>query len=98
MVPVFIAEGAVHGLGRRQPDPSYANWVTRETGATWMTVQVTASDGVRLEAWLFTPRQPNGAAVIALHGVNDSRLGMIGHAPYLLRAGFTVLIPDSRDQ
>ena len=98
LVPVFIAEGSVHGLRRRRPDPSYGDWVVRETGAAWKSVSVTAPDGVRLEGWLFTPREPNGGVVMLLHGVNDSRLGMIGHAPYLLRAGYKVLLPDSRNQ
>jgi fermentation-respiration switch protein FrsA (DUF1100 family) len=40
--------------------------------------------------------QPNGDAVIALHGVADTRLGMLGHAQFLLRRGFTVLLPDCR--
>jgi pimeloyl-ACP methyl ester carboxylesterase len=31
-----------------------------------------------------------------LHGVGDTRLGMTGHAAYLLRAGYAVLLPDSR--
>src|SRR5262249_34415988 len=47
--------------------------------------------------WLFTPRAPNGAAVILLHGVGDTRTGVLGHAGYLLDAGYTVLTPDSRD-
>ena len=98
LAPIFIAEGSIHGLRRRQPDRSYADWVVRETGAAWKSLPVTAPDGVRLDGWLFTPRQPNGGAVMLLHGVNDSRLGMIGHAPYLLRAGFAVLLPDSRNQ
>ncbi|HUA59619.1 MAG TPA: alpha/beta fold hydrolase [Verrucomicrobiae bacterium] len=96
LVPILIAEGSVHALRQRLPDATYADWVTGQTGAQWKSIQATASDGARLDAWLFTPAAPNGAAVILLHGVNDSRLGMIGHAPYLLRAGFTVLMPDSR--
>ena len=96
LVPILIAEGSIHAFNHRLPDTGYANWVISETDAQLKSVQVTAADGARLDAWLFTPAAPNGAAVILLHGVNDSRLGMIGHAPYLLRAGFTVLIPDSR--
>ena len=98
LVPIIIAETAVRGMNHRQPDPSYADWVVRETGARWKSVAITATDGAQLNGWLFMPHQANGSAVILLHGVNDSRLGMVGHAPYLLRAGFTVLIPDSRGQ
>lgn len=98
LVPVFVAEGAVHALRLRRPDVSYADGVTKETGAGWKPLQVTAQDGARLDGWLFTPKSPNGSAVMLLHGVNDSRLGVMGHAVYLLRAGFTVLAPDSRGQ
>ena len=49
-----------------------------------------------LDGWLFTPREPYGSGVILLHGVGDSRIGMAMHAGYLLRAGFTVLMPDLR--
>ena len=57
-----------------------------------------AADGVRLSAWMFRPppEQANGAAVLLLHGVGDTRLGMWSHANYLLEAGYVVLMPDSR--
>jgi uncharacterized protein len=58
--------------------------------------QVTAADGVALQGWLFTPSQRNGAGVMLLHGVGDTRLGMMAHADFLLRAGYTVLTPDAR--
>jgi hypothetical protein len=64
--------------------------------ARWESAQVTAADGVILRGWLFTPRSPNGSAVILLHGIGDTRLGMADHAWYLLRAGFTILLPDLR--
>jgi hypothetical protein len=96
MVPLYVAEGAVHGWARRQPDPAEANWVAEAASATWQSVGIAAADGAPLSAWLFTPRQPNGSAVILLHGVNDTRRGVLYHAIYLLQAGFTVLTPDSR--
>ena len=43
-----------------------------------------------------TPARPNGAAAIVLHGVGDTRLGVLGQARFLLDAGYTVLTPDSR--
>jgi hypothetical protein len=51
-------------------------------------------DGIALDGWLFTPPDPNGSAVILLHGVGDTRSGMAVHAGYLLQAGFTVRTPD----
>src|SRR5437879_9424203 len=55
-----------------------------------------ARDGVVLAGWQFTPRDSNGSVVILLHGVGDTRLGMLSHATFLLRSGFTVLLPDIR--
>src|ERR1041385_5874727 len=66
-----------------------ADSVARQGGASWRAVQITAEDGARLDAWLFTPREGNGAGVILLHGIADTRMGMSGHAPWLLRAGYT---------
>jgi fermentation-respiration switch protein FrsA (DUF1100 family) len=42
------------------------------------------------------PAENNGGAVLLLHGVGDTRLGMTSHAEYLLRAGYAVLLSDSR--
>ena len=93
---VFVAEGALHIWQRSAPVAAFAETFSRQTAASWETVQVAATDGVVLDGWLFTPRQPNGAAVIALHGVGDDRLGMMAHAAFLVRAGYTVLAPDCR--
>lgn len=65
-------------------------------GFGWRTAQVNTSDHLRLRAWLFTPPHPNGGAVILMHGVTGSRIDMLPHAAYLLRAGYTVLTPDNR--
>jgi dipeptidyl aminopeptidase/acylaminoacyl peptidase len=92
----FLAENALHVWTRAAPDPAEAGALARQGAASWKPVKVTADDGARLDAWLFTPRQPNGAGVILMHGVGDTRMGMSGHAPFLLRAGYTVLMPDSR--
>ena len=93
---VFVTEGALHIWQRSAPVTAPAEVLSRQTGASWETVQVTAADGVVLDGWLFTPRHANGAAVIALHGVGDTRLGMMAHAGFLVRAGYTVLAPDCR--
>jgi dipeptidyl aminopeptidase/acylaminoacyl peptidase len=93
---VFVTEGALHIWQHPAPPPAIATALSRQTGASWETVRVAASDGVVLDGWLFTPRQPNGAAVIALHGVADTRIGMMSHAAFLVRAGYTVLTPDCR--
>jgi len=92
----FIAENALHIWNRPAPDSALADTIARLGSASWRSCRITAEDGARLDAWLFTPREPNGAGVILMHGVADTRAGMSGHAPFLLRAGYTVLLPDSR--
>jgi pimeloyl-ACP methyl ester carboxylesterase len=96
LLAIFVAEGAVHLWVHPQPDPAEADRVSRTADSTWQSAAVAGSDGARLSAWIFTPRRSNGSAVILLHGVNDTRRGVLLHAQYLLQAGFTVLTPDSR--
>jgi uncharacterized protein len=93
---VFVAEGALHIWHKEQPDDRQASAIAGADDAAWRAIQARAADGVTLSAWLFTPRRPNGACVIALHGVGDTRVGMLGHVDFLLRAGYTVLAPDCR--
>jgi len=91
-----LAEGALHAPRRVVPAPVVAQKLARATRSTWQQVRVQARDGTGLDAWLFVPAPSNGAAVVLLHGVGDTRLGMTGYAPFLLRSGFAVLLPDSR--
>ncbi len=101
LLAVFLAgavavELALHLRRRPVPQTVDAIEVARESGSAWEAVRISAEDGAVLRAWLFTPGEPNGSAVLLLHGVNDTRTGMLDHARYLLRSGFIVLIPDSR--
>ena len=92
----FIAENAVHVWQHDAPRPYAASALAGTWAVSSESAQVRAADGVLLDAWLFTPAHPNGAGVILMHGVGDNRMGMTGHAQFLLRAGYTVLLPDSR--
>jgi dipeptidyl aminopeptidase/acylaminoacyl peptidase len=78
------------------PDPALADSVARSCFATWQAVEIAADDGAPLRAWIFRPRASTGSAVILLHGVADTRTGMMDQARFLLSAGYTVLLPDSR--
>ena len=95
--PILLSEQSLHIRWKSPPDPAEADGAARPTGATWDAVRTTSPDGVQLSAWLFTPGRSNGAAVILLHGVGADRTQMLPHASYLLRAGYTVLTPDSRN-
>ncbi len=98
LMPVLLCENALHIQPpfRRNPEPALADDVARDTGSTWNTVEMRAADGVPLRAWWFRPQHPNGAGVILLHGVADTRRGMLGHARLLLARGYSTLLPDSR--
>jgi len=93
---IFVAEGSLHIWHKETPSPVAADSIATHDDASWSDVIVTAPDGIVLRAWLFTPHHANRSAVIALHGVGDTRLGMLGHVDFLLRAGYTVLAPDCR--
>jgi pimeloyl-ACP methyl ester carboxylesterase len=95
---VVLCENVVHvpPSHRPQPDSAVAADLARETGAAWRAVEIVAGDGTPLRAWWFVPRNPVHAAVILLHGITDSRRGVLGQARLLLRHDFAVLAPDSR--
>jgi dipeptidyl aminopeptidase/acylaminoacyl peptidase len=95
LITLLAADNAMH-VPRERPRSEAADAITRQTGATWRSIEVTAQDGTPLDAWLFVPHQPNDSVVLVLHGVGDTREGMMSHAQFLLRGGFTVLTPDSR--
>src|SRR5215471_8204531 len=92
----FLAENALHIWHHDEVKSSWADTIAHQLSVSWNPVQIVADDGARLDGWLFTPPHPNGSGVILMHGVGDTRMGMTGHAPFLLRAGYTVLLPDSR--
>lgn len=95
--PVVIAEGSLHIAHRSAPKSTAADRLAGECSASWRSASITASDGTRLAAWFFIPAEPNGGAVLLLHGVGDTRLGVTSQAELLLRAGYEALLPDSRD-
>ena len=83
--------------GMRLPVPDeMARSIATSTGGEWRNAETRSFDGTQLSGWLFTPQHPNGHAVIAMHGVADTRRGVLGHAHMLARNGYTVLTPDSR--
>lgn len=73
-----------------------AETVRNQYGTELENVEITAADGVTLNAWYVRPAKFNGRDVLLLHGVQDNREGVVGFAPPLLDHGFGVLLPDSR--
>jgi pimeloyl-ACP methyl ester carboxylesterase len=93
---LLVTNNALHAPARFLASPAAADAVARNTGSAWEHVRVIAKDGVALDGWRFTPREPNGSVAILLHGIADNRLGMLAHASFLLRNGYSVLLPDLR--
>ena len=95
---VLVADGALHPARRvltQEQEDGFREWIQPLHG-TVQDVSITAPDAVILRGWLARPPQPNGDAVLLLHGLGDNRLGMTGYAQLLLAHGFTVLLPDAR--
>ncbi len=67
-------------------------------GGSIEAIEQTDGDGTHLKAWLMRPatERANGHGVLLLHGVSDSRVGVLGFAPFLLENGYTLLLPDAR--
>src|SRR5271155_358141 len=57
---------------------------------------VIAPDGITLRGWKVRPQNPNGSWVLVFHGVADNRVGGVGQACLLLRAGYSVVMMDAR--
>jgi alpha-beta hydrolase superfamily lysophospholipase len=97
-IGAILCEGALHVPAslRHSPDRRAADTLAVRTGSRCTAVEIAARDGAILRAWLFTPNHPNWSGAILFHGVSDTRWGVLGHAEYLLKAGYTVLTPDSR--
>ncbi|HYL62033.1 MAG TPA: alpha/beta fold hydrolase [Candidatus Methylomirabilis sp.] len=65
-------------------------------GAFRQDFDVRAPDGVLLRGWMVTAKNSNGNWILLFHGVADNRMGVIGQAEFLLRAGYNVIMMDSR--
>ncbi|HLW97693.1 MAG TPA: alpha/beta fold hydrolase [Candidatus Acidoferrales bacterium] len=80
-----------------------ADAVFHQAGAQREDFNVRALDGVLLRGWIVRPTAPlapNSTRdwVLLFHGVGDNRTGVMGQAEFLLRAGYGVVMMDSRAQ
>jgi alpha-beta hydrolase superfamily lysophospholipase len=87
-----------------------ADAVFQRDHAARTSFDVRAQDGILLRGWLAQPTSPlmselptisttaraNGDWVLLFHGVADNRVGDLGVADFLLRAGYRVVMMDSR--
>jgi len=75
-----------------------ANDVFARDGAICQEFDVSAQDGVILRGWKVRAKSPNGDWVMLFHGQGDNRVGTISYANFLLRAGYSVVMMDTRAQ
>jgi alpha-beta hydrolase superfamily lysophospholipase len=68
----------------------------KRTSAAKEDFDIRAPDGVELRGWKVHSSSPNGDWVLLFHGVSDNRTGALGHAEFLLRHGYDVVMMDSR--
>src|ERR1700693_4204971 len=86
---VVLCETAVHVPKRAPPETWFLHTDRRD-------VQINASDGAVLRAWLFIPENSNGNSVLVLHGISDSRAGVMGLARLFVENRYAVLATDNR--
>jgi alpha-beta hydrolase superfamily lysophospholipase len=98
VIGIYLAEVAVKPFRREIPVNALAvaRAQVQPIGAEITEVSLDGGDHTALRAWLYSPKQPNGHAVLALHGVSTNRRSLIGYAEMFLKAGYTVLTPDAR--
>jgi uncharacterized protein len=98
-IGIIAAEGALHPR-RMALDPNgttAAQLCASRAHASFADVTVRAEDGVLLRGWSIRNPSGNRDEVIVLHGQSANREVMLGTADLLLRYGYSVLLPDSRN-
>ena len=94
----LLGPGVLHPQ-RRELTPNLIAQADRAFGALGATREdfsVRAPDGILLRGWKVRPKNSNGNWVLLFHGVSDNRAGVLGHAEFLLRAGYNVVMMDAR--
>jgi pimeloyl-ACP methyl ester carboxylesterase len=95
---IVLAEASLRLPRHRYEDAAgFQARVARMFGAQVADVQMKASDGVTLRGWYVQPAQPNGQSVILLHGMAGNRIDPSGLGDIFMRAGYSILLPDSRE-
>ena len=91
-----IGPGVLHPANLNPERLPEAEQTFERTSAVKTDFIVHANDGVELRGWKVVPPAANGDWVLLFHGVSDHRTGDLGHADFLLRHGYSVVMMDSR--
>ena len=92
----FIGPAILHPMKLHPQRDAQTTAMLARTGAAKEDFEVRAPDGVTLKGWKVRAPHPNGDWILVLHGVSDNRTGNLGHAEFLLRNGYDVVMMDSR--
>src|SRR4029077_14715811 len=95
-VAIVMAELTLHPMRLPPPDGSRIAAMYALYGADVRPGVLQAVDGAELHGWYSVPEHQNGQAVILFHGIGDNRGGVPGYGQMFLRAGYRILMPDSR--
>jgi pimeloyl-ACP methyl ester carboxylesterase len=95
---VFTFHYGSYGWGACHPPRVLATAADREEAKralpTLEEIAFQAPDGVTLRGWFVPPK--SGAVVILVHGLGGNRAMLLPDAEIMARAGYGVLLPDSR--
>jgi uncharacterized protein len=91
-----IGAGVLHPANLNPERLQEAEQTFKRTSTKKTDFTVRANDGVELRGWKVVPPSANGDWVLLFHGVSDNRTGDLGHAEFLLRHGYSVVMMDSR--
>jgi uncharacterized protein len=94
----LVAPSFLHPI-RRQLTPDLVQQARisfAQVGAQPEEFDVRAADGILLRGWKVRAPRPNGNWVLLFHGVADNRMGVVEHALFLLKAGYSVTLMDAR--
>lgn len=92
----LIGPGILHPINLNPDRIEQAKQMLIRTGAAKEDFVVRAPDGTELRGWKVRPSAPTGDWVLLFHGISDNRTGVLGHAEFLLRRGYSVVMMDSR--
>jgi len=96
LVGQAVVPGILHPMNLNPDRRELTEQMLKRTCATKTDFDVVAPDGVKLRGWKVRPPSPNGDWVLLFHGVSDNRTGVLGHAEFLLRHRYSVVMMDSR--
>src|SRR3984885_12034686 len=96
LIGYAIGAGVLHPANLNSQRLEEADQVFKRTSLKKSDFTVRANDGIELRGWKVVPPAANGDWVLLFHGISDNRTGDLGHAEFLLRHGYSVVMMDSR--